>query len=188
MKLQSDRSRRGLAMLLCVALLLGTVAGLPVRTTEAVSGDAETENVASGPAFCTIKATGEQAEVLDSVMEYNGREIAIEKTPLVKYQGQVLVAFSPVLHKKGPKVSYEYTGKTGRVRLVRENKVVTFHMDNRTYHASGQKKSFSVAPLGGCTARARDTSWCRCKKSVARWGYPARIILIQIRIFLLGRL
>lgn len=149
MNLHSDRKKRGLAMLLCMALLFGTVAGLPARKTEAVSGEAETENVASGSAFCTIKSTGEQAEVLESVVEYNGKEISMKSTPLVKYQGRVLVAFSPVLHKKGPKVSYEYTGKTKRVRLVRENKVVTFHMDNKTYYASGQKKSFSVAPLGG---------------------------------------
>lgn len=136
-------------MILCAALLFGTMACLPARTKEAVAEEAEMDNAASGQAFCTIKSTGEQAEVLESAITYNGKGIATAKTPLVKYQGKVLVAFSPVLHTRGPKVSYEYNAKTGRVRLIRENKVVIFHMNSKTYHSSGQKKTFSVAPLGG---------------------------------------
>ena len=136
-------------MLLCVALLFSTFSGFPARAEEAASGEGGSENVASGPAICIIKSTGEEAEVLPSAVTYNGKEIQTDAAPLVRYRGQVLTAFSPMLVKRGPKVTYTYNNKTKRVRLVRENKVVTFYMGGQTYYSSGQKGKFPVAPVGG---------------------------------------
>ena len=135
-------------MLLCVALFFSALGGFSNKGAVA-AGEAGEETVATGQAFCTIKSTGEQAEVLSSAITYNGKKVATETAPLVSYRGHTMVAFSPVLHAAGPKASYTYNPKTKRVCLIRENYVVTFYMEAKTYYSQGQKKSFIVEPGGG---------------------------------------
>lgn len=144
------KGKRQLACMLAFALGMSicsfTGPGVISALEEPAQEGEETPGMPEEIPACTINGTGEGVEVLNSSVTYNGKTLDLGKFPLVKYQGVVMAAFSPVLHGQGPKVDYSYNPKTKRVYLVRENKVVTLHMGESTYYTAGKKKTFSVLP------------------------------------------
>lgn len=115
-----------------------------VTGSEAPAASAET--AASGTSIGAESGEDDQNEMraLSSSVRYNGKKLNLKGTPLATYSGVVMVSVRPVLCGQGPKAEYTYNDMTGHVRIVRENKLVTFYTDDNVYYADGVKKTFSA--------------------------------------------
>lgn len=58
-----------------------------------------------------------------------------------------MASIRTVFVEKGPKATYEFNKRTKHVRLVRQNKLVTFHMGEKTLYYGGQKMELPAAPV-----------------------------------------
>lgn len=96
---------------------------------------------------CTINGTDVSAIDGQNSIVYNSNIINISNTPIVTYNGTVMMAVKQTICNKGPKVAYEYNKKTKRVRLVWQNTVVTFYVGKSTMYANGKKYILQTAPV-----------------------------------------
>lgn len=97
---------------------------------------------------CVISGK-EKATDAKIALSYNGKAINTKSTPVIYYQGEYLVAFEPVLVKKGPKVTYEWNETVGHVELIYQNHVVTFYIGDDYLYGTGEKISLGQAIVQG---------------------------------------
>lgn len=131
------------AGILCLALLCGMFGGyggILVHAEETIENELP-------QSICTINGTDTSAINGESVIIYNGKTIDTSKTPVVTYNGVVMMALKLSICSKGPKVAYEYNKRTKRVRLVWQNHVVTFYVGNTTMYVDGKKTTLQTAPV-----------------------------------------
>lgn len=126
---------------LVIALLVSSMLGQAVSAAEeAAVTPAETTAmpVQETDWICTINGT-DKAQDAGVKLSYNGKNISTEKTPVILYKGEYLVAFEALLHKKGPKVDYEFNELAEHVKLVYQNHVVTFFLGDKYLYGTGKK-------------------------------------------------
>lgn len=124
-------------------------------------------------------------------LTYNGKKVNTKKTPVILYQGEYMVAYEPVFVKQGPKISYEYDERSGHVKMIRENYLVTFYTGDDYLYASSCKvdlaadiqegtyiatdKSYYFIPLEKlCQALGLSCQWKQNGKTLALKGKKVR--------------
>lgn len=140
--------------------------------------------------ICTINGT-DRAEDAGVELSYNGKKIPTGKTPVILYQGKYFIAFEALFHKKGPKVDYEFNELAEHVKLVYQNRVVTFFLGDDYLYADGEKmnldqeivkgfytgsaKFYYFVPLTSlCTALGFDYTWDLQNKKCVITGKKVR--------------
>ena len=126
------------ALLSVFAILLGNMAKAAAWTGEGLPDNICT--TADGQPFENMTDAGIS-------ITYNGSKINTNQTPVVHYQGVYMMALRQTVCRKGPKASFEHTERTGHIRLVFQNHVVTFYVNEKTMYADGQKYKLAAAPV-----------------------------------------
>ncbi len=144
--------KAGLAVMLSLSVLIGE-SGMSLLsgggglwlTQPAQADDGVDKNLPDN--ICTIN--GENATVLDAqkTIVYEQSAIDTTNTPIVTYDGVVMMAVKQTICSKGPKVSYEYNKRTKRVRLVWQNRIVSFYVGEKTLYVNGKKTTLQTAPV-----------------------------------------
>ncbi|MDD7403860.1 MAG: glucosaminidase domain-containing protein [Butyribacter sp.] len=142
MQKKNNVAKTLLFSMLCVAILIGTLDGCQ---TAFVKADEAAENTVPD-SICTINGTDSGAILSEKSITYNDAVIDVSETPLVTYNGVTMMALRQTICSNGPKVSYEYNKKTKHVRLVWQNKVITFYVGDTTLYVNGQKYVWQTAP------------------------------------------
>lgn len=132
------------AGVLCLALLCGVTGGY--KGTYALASDEILEDNLP-ESICTINGTDTSAIDGQASIVYNGVTINTLNTPIVTYDGVIMMALKQTICSKGPKVTYEYNQRTKRVRLVWQNHVVTFYVGSTTMYVDGKKNTLKTAPV-----------------------------------------
>lgn len=97
--------------------------------------------------ICMVDGSDPSAEDAQvSVCYGTDQPVSISDTPVVRYKGELMMALRHTICKQGPKVSYEYSEKTQRIRLVWQNHVVTCYKGEKTMYADGRKHTLRVSP------------------------------------------
>lgn len=104
--------------------------------------------VAKTKKVCTVNGTVE-LDGTDVKIKYNGKTIGSAKTPIVEYQGMYMIAFEPMLSKKGPGISFEHNLRNAHTTLIWQDHVVTFFTEDRVMYASGQMVGMDVPIMEG---------------------------------------
>lgn len=140
-------SRSILSVLLSLVFLLGSLMQ-PVKIVAFQEVELTGETTANEGICETV-----DGKPLDRVVDpgisvvYNNKKIRISSTPVLQIQGVNMLALHKTLGQRGPKVEIEENEKTGHIRLVWQNHVVTFYLNQKTMYADGQKYKLSLAPL-----------------------------------------
>lgn len=138
------KMERAIFLIVCSLLFTGSLA----RPKKAFA-NLYSEAVQEAEAICeTI-----DGEKLDQVtapeisITYNKKKINTSAAPIVQYGDVTMMALHKTICKQGPKVLFEKNEETGHIRLVWQNHVVTFYLDEKTFYADGQKYKFQAAPF-----------------------------------------
>lgn len=106
--------------------------------------------------ICTINGTDKAVEA-GVKLSYNGKNINTGKTPVISYRGEYYVAFEALLHKKGPKVDYEFNELAEHVELIYQNHVVTFFLGDNYLYGTGEKINMSRSIVKGVYRDTKET-------------------------------
>lgn len=79
---------------------------------------------------------------------FNENELDIKSTPLVIYKNKYMIPVMDSLCEQGPKIEAEY-GDNEHIKLVYENKRLTFFIGDNNYYSDAVKKDFSCLPFYG---------------------------------------
>ncbi len=93
---------------------------------------------------CQIHRSTAGIKKVHASITYNGKKISLKNTPLIQYKGVIMSPISPVFVTNGPKADYEFNKSTKHVRIVRQNKLVTFYINGTALYHSGQKMTLPV--------------------------------------------
>lgn len=132
------------AIFLSLSLLSGLFYPEAGKKAGAAELSREGENTIQG--ICVIN--GSDVSALDAriSVRYKSRCINISPNPVVEYREILWMALRETICRRGPKVQYEYSEKTGRVRLVWQNHVMTFYIGEKTMYADGRRYTLPAAP------------------------------------------
>lgn len=135
--------KAGLTIVLGISLLAGAAGQTMLHSVKAE------ENVQEEPLLpvCTKNGTDIGAVDGQKSVVYQETTLELSNTPVVTYNGIIMMSVKQTICSAGPGVSYEYSKGTKRVRLVWQNRVVTLHLGEKTMYVNGQKNTLSEAPV-----------------------------------------
>lgn len=142
------RIRQVVSLMLGLVILTGSLAEPEKLFASQQTEESAEKNITEEVICETVE--GEAIEPVEDPgisITYNKKKINTSSAPVVQVQGVNMMALQTTLCKSGPRVEFEYNEQTGHVRLVWQNHVVTFYLDQKTMYADGQKTRLKIAPM-----------------------------------------
>lgn len=142
------RIRQVVSLVLGLVILTGSLAEPQKLFASQQTVESAEKNITEEVICETVE--GEVIEPIEDPgisITYNKKKINTSSAPVVQIHGVNMMALQTTLCKSGPRVEFEYNEETGHIRLVWQNHVVTFYLDQKTMYVNGQKTRLQIVPV-----------------------------------------